>query len=106
MADLITLAGIEAELADTADYDATLDVSNAKRRVAALRRRLTFPQLSGRGEQDIAFAMQAIEIELQQALANRRLDEMTLDVASGDLAIDGLRPTASVPGAAGVAARR
>jgi hypothetical protein len=38
MADLTTLAGIEAELVDTADYDVTPDVSNAKRRVAALRR--------------------------------------------------------------------
>src|SRR3972149_1218255 len=69
MADLTTLAGIEAELADTADYDVTLDVSKAKRRVAALRRKLDFPQSTGRGEQNIAFAMQAIENQLQQALA-------------------------------------
>ncbi len=68
MADLTTLAGIEAELADTADYDIAIDVSKAKRRVAALRRRLDFPQSSGRGEQNIAFAMQAIENQLQQAL--------------------------------------
>jgi hypothetical protein len=40
MADLSSLAGIEAELADTADYDVAPDVSNAKRRVAALRRKL------------------------------------------------------------------
>jgi tetrahydromethanopterin S-methyltransferase subunit H len=69
MADLTTLAGIEAELADTADYDVTLDVSKAKRRVAALRRKLDFPQSTGRGEQNIAFAMQSIENQLQQALA-------------------------------------
>ena len=69
MADLTTLAGIEAELADTADYDVALDVSKAKRRVAALRRKLDFPQSTGRGEQNIAFAMQAIENQLQQALA-------------------------------------
>ncbi len=60
MADLTTLAGIEAELADTADYDVTLDISKAKRRMAALRRKLDFPQSTGRGEQNIAFAMQAI----------------------------------------------
>ena len=68
MADLATLAGIEAELADTADYAVTLDVSKAKRRAAALRRKLNFPQSTGRGEQNIAFAMQAIENQLQQAL--------------------------------------
>ncbi|MEX0678068.1 MAG: hypothetical protein WD063_13385 [Pirellulales bacterium] len=69
MADLTTLTGIEAELADTADYDVAIDVSKAKRRVAALRRKLDFPQSSGRGEQNIAFAMQAIENQLQQVLA-------------------------------------
>jgi|GEM_PF-3125136 len=69
MADLTTLTGIEAELADTADYDVANDVSKAKRRAAALRRRLDFPQSSGRGEQNVAFAMQAIENQLQQVLA-------------------------------------
>jgi hypothetical protein len=69
MADLTTLLGIEAELAATADYDITLDVSKAKRRVAALRRKLDFPQSTGRGEQNIAFAMQAIENQLQQVRA-------------------------------------
>jgi len=69
MADLTSLAGIEAELVDTADYDVALDVSKAKRRVAALRRKLDFPQSSGRGEQNVAFAMQAIENQLQQVLA-------------------------------------
>ena len=69
MADLTTIAGIEAELADTADYDVAVDVSKAKRRAAALRRRLDFPQSSGRGEQNLAFAMQAIENQLQQVLA-------------------------------------
>ena len=59
MADLTTLSGIEAELADTADYDVALDVSKAKRRVAALRRKLDFPQSTRSGEQNIAFAMQA-----------------------------------------------
>lgn len=69
MADLTSLAGIEAELVDTADYDVALDVSKAKRRVAALRRKLDFPQSTGRGEQNVAFAMQAIENQLQQVLA-------------------------------------
>lgn len=68
MAGLTTLAGIEAEPADTADYDVALDVSKAKRRVAALRRKLDFPQSIGRGEQNIAFGMQAIENQLQEAL--------------------------------------
>jgi hypothetical protein len=69
MADLITLAGIEAEFAATADYDVAGDVSKAKRRVAVLRRKLDFPQSSGRGEQNVAFAVQAIENQLQQVLA-------------------------------------
>lgn len=69
MADLTTIAGIEAELAATADYDVTTDVSKAKRRVAALRRKLDFPQSSGRGEQNVAFAIAAIENQLQQVLA-------------------------------------
>jgi tetrahydromethanopterin S-methyltransferase subunit H len=69
MANLTTLAIIESELADTADYDVGVDISKAKRRVAALRRKLDFPQSSGRGEQNVAFAMQAIENQLQQVLA-------------------------------------
>lgn len=69
MADLTTVAGIEAELSTTADYDVAIDVSKATRRVAALRRKLDFPQSSGRGEQNIAFAVQAIENQLQQVLA-------------------------------------
>jgi hypothetical protein len=69
MADLATPAGIEAELASTADYDVAIDVSKAKRRVAALRRKLDFPQTSARGEQNVAFAMQAIENQLQEVLA-------------------------------------
>ena len=43
MPDLTTLARIEAELAGTADYDVALDVSKAKRRVAAMCRKLDFP---------------------------------------------------------------
>ena len=57
MADLSTLVGIEAELAATADYDLAVDVSKAKRRVAALRLKLDSPQSCGLGEQNIAFAM-------------------------------------------------
>ncbi len=69
MADLTALVGIEAELVDTADYDVALDVAKARRRVAALRRKLDFPQSSGLGEQNIAFAIAAIENQLQQVLA-------------------------------------
>lgn len=69
MADLATLAGIEAELAETARYDVDGDVSLAKRRVAALRRKLDFPQSTGRGEQNIAFALQITQDELNKALA-------------------------------------
>ncbi len=73
MADLTTIAGIEAELAVTADYDMENDVSKAKRRVAALRRKLDFPaefrrDLAG-DEQSAKFAMQAIENQIAQAIA-------------------------------------
>ncbi len=37
--------------------------------MAALRRKLDFPQSSGRGEQNVAFAIQAIENQFQQVLA-------------------------------------
>lgn len=69
MADLSTLALIEAELAVTADYDVEQDVSKAKRRVAALRRKLDFPQSIARGEQNIAFALQILENQMRSALA-------------------------------------
>jgi len=69
MADLTTVAGIEAELAATADYDVENDFSKAKRRVAALRRKLDLPQATGRGEQNVAFYLQATENQLQQALS-------------------------------------
>ena len=68
MAALTTIAEIEAELADTADYDVSYSIDKAKRRVAALRRKLDHPQSTGRGEQSLSFAMQAIENQLQQAL--------------------------------------
>ncbi|WP_425618039.1 hypothetical protein NA78x_001732 [Anatilimnocola sp. NA78] len=68
MADLTTITGIEAELAVTADYDVENDVAKAKRRVAALRRKLDFPQSMGRDQQTMQFAMLAIENQLKQAL--------------------------------------
>jgi len=69
MADLSTPALIEAELAATADYDVASDVDKARRRVAALRRKLDFPQQVGRGEQSMAFYLQAIENQLKEARA-------------------------------------
>lgn len=69
MADLTTLAQIEAELAATASYDVDNDVSKAKRRAAALRRKLDFPQSIGHGEANISYFMQVIENQLNQALA-------------------------------------
>lgn len=69
MADLTTIESIEAELAATADYDVAGDVAKAKRRVAALRRKLDFPSQMGRDSQTMQFAMQAIENQIAQALA-------------------------------------
>ena len=68
MADLTTIAGIEAELAATAAYDMENNVVNAKRRVAALRRKLDFPASMGRDQQSMQFAVQTIENQLNQAL--------------------------------------
>jgi hypothetical protein len=69
MPDLTTIADIEAELAVTADYDVENDVAKAKRRVAALRRKLDFPSSFSRDQQSAQFEMQAIERQLSQALA-------------------------------------
>lgn len=68
MADLTTIAQVEAELGATADYDVENDVAKAKRRVAALRRKLDFPSTMGRDQQSMQFAMQVIENQLNQAL--------------------------------------
>ena len=68
MADLTTIAGIEAELAATADYDVENDVAKAKRHVAALRRKIDFPSSMGRDQQTMQFAVQTIENHLNQAL--------------------------------------
>lgn len=68
MAQLQTPAEIEYELSLTADYDVTNDVEKAKRRVAALRRKLDLPSSSGGAGRSIEFAMQTIENQLQQVL--------------------------------------
>lgn len=67
--DLVTFSGVEAVLAATADYDVTRDASKARRRVAALRRKLDFAASSGRDGQTIQYQQQVIERQLQQALA-------------------------------------
>lgn len=69
MPDLTTISGVEAELAATARYDVDGDVDMAKRRVAALRRKLDFPAQAGRSEQSVSFQLNLIENELNRALA-------------------------------------
>lgn len=69
MATLNTPAEVDAELAATADYDVENDLAKAKRRAAALRRKLDFPSAAGRGEMNVSFQVQAIEGQLQQVLA-------------------------------------
>jgi len=73
--DLATPSGIEAVLAATADYDVEYDISKAKRRVAALRRKLDFPMSSGQGDNSMAFQMQVIQDQLNQCLAFVRANE-------------------------------
>lgn len=69
MADLTTYAGVDAELAATATYDTDFDTSLAKRRVAALRRKLDFASQSSQSGNQVAFQMQIVENQLNQVLA-------------------------------------
>jgi predicted ATPase len=69
MADLTTYENVEAELAATADYDVAQDADKAKRRIAALRRKLDFAAESSRDGQALKFQQQHIENQLNQALA-------------------------------------
>jgi hypothetical protein len=79
MADLTTYDQVEAELAATAGYDVDYDVSLAKRRVAALRRKLDFAQQSAQGGQMVAFQMQIIENQLNQVLTWVRANDTPSD---------------------------
>lgn len=67
MADLATIAAVDSELALTADYDVVNDVAKARRRVAALRRKLDFPETLGREQETVTLAMQTIERQLNEA---------------------------------------
>jgi hypothetical protein len=69
MADLTTYAGVDAELAATATYDVDYDVSLAKRRVSALRRKLDFASQSSQSGNQVAFQMQIVQDQLNQVLA-------------------------------------
>ena len=71
MADLTNISGIEAELAATADYDVENDVAKAKRRVAALRRKLDFPSSMGRDQQSMQFAVRQFRDDQAGARAAR-----------------------------------
>lgn len=69
MADLSTFSAVDSELAATADYDVGGDLDKARRRVAALRRKLDFPQAAAGDSHTMAFYVQAIENQLSQVLA-------------------------------------
>jgi len=77
MADLTTATLVEAELAATADYDIENDLDKAKRRIAALRRKLDFSAESGRGDQSRKDNQMIIERQLSQALAWYRANATT-----------------------------
>jgi hypothetical protein len=66
MADLLTIAQVNAELAATAAYDVDNDLALAKRRVAALRRKMDFAQQMGRDSQLVAFDLQRTENQLAE----------------------------------------
>ena len=69
MADLTTPTGIEAELAATARYDVDDDLDLAKRRVAALRRKLDFAQSASADDNSYTFGTAATERQLEQVLS-------------------------------------
>lgn len=77
--DFTTFAGVEAVLADTADYDVTRDAAKARRRVAALRRKLDFAASSARDGQSLTYQQQVIERQLQQCLAFLRTVDTPTD---------------------------
>lgn len=76
---LTTFEEVDAELAATAGYDVDGEVSLAKRRVAALRRKLDFAMSSGRDGQTVAFQQQIIQDQLNQALAFIRANDEPSD---------------------------
>ncbi len=75
MADLSTPSLVDAELAATCDYDTTLSLDKARRRVAALRRKLDFAVSSARDGMSLQFQQQIIQDQLNQALAFVRANE-------------------------------
>jgi hypothetical protein len=79
MATLNTFDEVNAELAATASYDVDYDISLAKRRVVALRRKLDFAQQSAQSGSMVAFQMQTIENQLNQVLAWVRANDTPSD---------------------------
>lgn len=61
-----TPAEVDAELGATADYATTRDVAKAKRRHAALTRKLDFAASSARDGQSLQFMQQVIERQLDK----------------------------------------
>ena len=76
MADLITYTQVEAELALTAAYDVNNSVAEAKRRVAALRRKLDFSESSDESGRAVTFNQKVIQDQLNQALAYVRANDV------------------------------
>jgi len=75
MADLTFYTQVEAELAATAGYDINYSLSEAKRRVAALRRKLDFAQQSDENGRTIVFNHAIVQNQLNQALAYVRAND-------------------------------
>jgi hypothetical protein len=79
MADLTTPEQIDAELAATADYLVTKDVEKAKRRAAALERKLDFPEIFGLDGDSTKFALQHTKQLRDEAIAFVRANETRTD---------------------------
>ena len=81
MVSLVTYVEVEAELAATAAYDVTTDVSLAQRRVAALRRKLDFAEASDENGRKVEFNHIVVQKQLDQVVEWVRNNAVLSDAA-------------------------
>lgn len=68
MADLTTYDQVDAELAATASFRANASVAEARRRIAALTRKLDFAEQSDKNGELIRFNHQIVAAQLEAAI--------------------------------------
>jgi len=77
--DFTSMTGIEAVLADTADYAVERDVDKAKRRATAYERKLDFASFSARDTEQLRFDMAVIQSQLAKIYSWIESNESTTD---------------------------